>query len=179
MPFQIPEHRLCIEARAGFREDSRHVPVTSYDSAGKEYQQFHQQKSHLFGLFGGSRVGGVSLFVESAFVADADGTAVEGAAVGSRFEQSPVLGDGTVAADIEMIAHCTEPSGLMVSQELFHGIVVVASSGGAVENEEADGIRSVHHPSVFHLGEELALVEHLVLCDGYGKCFLNHIRIKK
>ncbi len=133
----------------------------------------------MFGLFRGSRVGWMSLFVEPAFVADADGTAVEGAAVGSRLEQLPVLGEGTVAADIEMITYCTEPSGLMVSQELFHRIVLVASGGGTVENEEADGIRSVHHPSVFHSGEELALVEHLVLCDGYGKCFLNHISDKK
>ncbi len=41
MSFLIPEHRLCVEAWAGFRKDSRHVPMTSYDSVGKKFQQLH------------------------------------------------------------------------------------------------------------------------------------------
>lgn len=69
----------------------------------------------MFSLFRGACVGGLSLFVQSAFVADTDGAAVEGAVVCSHFKLSSMLGEGTLATDVEMISYGTETSGFVVS----------------------------------------------------------------
>ena len=140
----------------------------------KKLQQPPDERYQLFRLFRRPRVGGMPVLVQSAFVTDADGAPVEGTAMGAHFEQPAVLADGSVAADVEVVADGAEPTGTMVVQELLHGIVAVAAGGGTVEDDVAHRVGGVHHQSAFHFGEELALVEHLLPADSHGKCFLYH-----
>ena len=89
-------------------------------------------------------------------------------------KQLPVAGQGAVLSDVEMITNGSETPCLMVAEQLFHGIILVASGGRAVDDDEADTVRSIHHQSVFHPGQQVALVEHLIPTDNHGKRFLYH-----
>ena len=128
----------------------------------KSSQQFQQQTFQPVGLFRGERVGGMPFGIQSALVAHADGAPVEGTAVGAHLEQAAVLADGSVAADVEVIADGAEAAGTMVVQELLHGIVAVAAGGRAVQDDVAHRVGGVHHQPVLHSGEEFALAEHFL-----------------
>ena len=69
----------------------------------------------MFGLLFGTCVGGVSLVIQSSFVTDPDGATVEGSAVGSHLQQTAVLAEGAVAADVEVVAYGAESSCFMVA----------------------------------------------------------------
>ena len=76
--------------------------------------------------------------IETAFIADADGTAVEGAAMGSYLVEAAVLRHGAITADVEVITHVDESSPQMVAPELLRGVVLVLTGGGAVDDEKSD-----------------------------------------
>lgn len=115
--------------------------------------------------------------IQSALVADADGTAVIWLAVRSHLQQAAVLGQRPVLTDIEMIPDGAEPARLMVAQHLSHRIVMVTSCGRAVKNQETYALRGVHHLAVLHSGEELVLTEHLVPTDSHRKQLFYHSRL--
>ena len=74
-------------------------------------------------LLEGPGVLGFAVGVETAFVADADGAAVEGAAVSAHFIQAAVLGDGAILADVEVIADVDEATLQMIVLELLGSVV--------------------------------------------------------
>ena len=75
-----------------------------------DFQQAGRQLVHGFSLSLGTGIGGASVGVQSAFIADADGVAVVAPAV------SAGLFDGTgsvclpIASDVEVIAYPLEPT---------------------------------------------------------------------
>lgn len=146
-------------------------------SCRKELQQSGQKLFQLLKLLRGKRVGRMSFRVQSTFVAYANGAPVEGAAMGPHFEQSTVLADSTVAADIEVIADGAEPAGTMVAQELLHGVVAVATGSGAVQDDVTHRVGGVHHQSALHPGEEFTLIEHLLPAHSHRECLLYHSTI--
>ena len=152
------------------------VPVSCHQSGRKETVQLPQQFQQCRLLFRRPRVGVFSSSVQSAFVADADGAAVEATRVRPHFQQAPVAGHDTAPADIKMITHGTEAARLVVTQQLFRRIVAVTTGGRAMDDEEADRVRPAHHQPAFHPGQQVALVERLLPADRHGKRFLYHRR---
>ena len=150
--------------------------MTTDYSLGKETPQANKEICQAFGLRRRTGVGRTSLSVESALIADADGTAVVGAAVGAHLQQAAVLGQGAVASDVEVIAHGAEAAGTMVAQQLFGSVVLRTAGGGAVEDEEADARRSVHQLAVLHAGKEGLFAGHLLAADGQGIAVVRHAR---
>ena len=124
-------------------------------------------------LLEGAGVLGFAVGVETAFVADADGAAVEGAAVSAHFIQAAVLGDGAILADVEVIADVDEASREVVVLELLGSVVLGLAGGGAVDDDVADGVGG-HVDAFFDISEELVLGGDLVATDGERKCFLDH-----
>ena len=51
---------------------------------------------------------GFAFGIETAFIADADGTTVEGAAMSADFVKAAVLGGGAILADVEVITDVDE-----------------------------------------------------------------------
>lgn len=151
-----------------------HISVSPYQCLGEKFYQPHQQQDKLFRLFRRPGVGRMALFVQTAFVADAYRATVPRAAVRTHFQQTAMLRHGAVTADVEMIAYCSETAGLVITKQLLGSIVAVAPGGATVEDEVFHRFASLHHRSVLY-GEELALVQHLVLTDHHRKCFLYHI----
>ena len=102
--------------------------------------------------------------IQAAFVAYADGAAVEGAAVCAHFVKAAVLGDGAILADVEVIADVYEASREVVVLELLGSVVLGLAGGGAVDDDIADGVGG-HVDAFFDISEELVLGGDLVATD--------------
>ena len=147
----------------------------SADASLREHlNELHHQEHNLLGLLLRPCVLGISLFVETSLIADAYGAAVEGAAVSTHLEQTAVLRNAPVAADVEMIADGAESARLVVAQERLHGIVPVAWRSRAVEHDVPHTFCRHHRHSILHLREQGSLVEHLLSANGDWKHILYH-----
>ena len=114
--------------------------VTHDEGLRKEAAQLAEQGQQGGALGQGARVFGVTLGIQSAFVADADGVSVVVEAVSAGlFQRSPVV-DFSVAGDVEVVADVTEsavadvvlPAGFRRKGFPFGG-------GAAMNDEETDG----------------------------------------
>lgn len=140
---------------------------------GEYFPELHQQEQQLLALFRRPGIGRMSLLVQPAFVTDANAATIPRVAVGTHFQQLSVLRHSAVAADIEMIAHGAETTGLVVTEQLLGGIVTVAAGGATVEDKISHRFASLHHGTILH-GEKLALVQHFLLTNHHRECFLYH-----
>ena len=82
--------------------------MASDEGFGELFLELDQEGDEGAALGEGAGVLGLAAGIEAAFVADADGAAVEGTAMGADFVQSAVLSGGAVLADIVMIADVDE-----------------------------------------------------------------------
>ena len=96
------------EAGAGFGGGAGHLVVAADEGLRKLLLELYQQGDQGAALRDGSGVFGLAVGIQAAFVADADGAAVEGAAMGADFVKAAVLGGGAVLADVVMIADVDE-----------------------------------------------------------------------
>ena len=135
--------------------------MTHNADPGKEVQEADQQLLQGLALLGRAGVGGMTLGIETAFVADAYRAAVEGTAVGTHLQQTAVLCDLTVATDVEVIAYGTETTGTVVALQLADGIVLVGTGGAAVQDEVT------HAFDALHAGTGLMLLQELTFADDF------------
>ena len=112
--------------------------MTTDDGLGELTMEIEKETDEGSTLLEGAGVLGFAFGIEAAFVADADGAAVEGAAMGADFVKAAVLGDRAILADVEVITDVDEASLQVVVLELLGGVVAVASGGGTVDDDEAD-----------------------------------------
>ena len=162
------------ETGAGLGGGPGHLAVAADEGLGEEAVEAEEEVEQLAALLGGAGVGGAVVVVETSLVADADGAAVVGLAVGSHLEQSAVLGDGARPADVEVVADGAEAPGLVVSEELLYGIVLGGPGGGTVEDDPSHGIRPRHEEPRLVAPEQFALRDDLVAADGQGEGSVDH-----
>ena len=127
---------------------------------------------------GSSLLEGVGVFrfvvgVETTFIADADGTAVEGTTMCADLVKAAMLGGGAILADIEVITYVDKATLQVVVLELLRGVVTVLTRGGAVDDEVTDGVGG-HEDAGLDVCEEFVLGGDQVATDGKRECFLNH-----
>ena len=150
--------------------------MTSDDGVGKLAMEVEEEVDDGSTLLEGASVLGLAVGIETAFVADADGAAVEGAAVSAYFVQAAVLGDGAILADVEVIADVEEASREVVVLELLGSVVLGLAGGGAVDYYIADGVGG-HVEAFLYVCKEVVLGGDLVATDGERECFLDHSRV--
>ena len=114
--------------------------MTSDDGVGELAMEIKKETDEGGSLLECTGVLGFAVSVEAAFVAYADGAAVEGAAVCAHFIQAAVLGDGAILADVEVITHVDEATLHMVVLELLGSVVLGLAGGGAVDDDVSDGV---------------------------------------
>ena len=107
---------------------------------------------------------GFAVGIQAAFVAYADGAAVEGAAVCAHFVKAAVLSDRAILADVEVITHVDEATLQVVVLELLGSVVLGLAGGGAVDDDVADRV-GWHVDAFFDISEELVLGGDLVATD--------------
>ena len=115
----------------------------------------------------------VSVGWPSAFIANADGATVPGAAVRTHFQKLAVLGHTSVTTDIKMIPHRAETSRLVVTEQLLGGVIPGGACGAAMNDDIFHGSGGCHHRAVL-LSEESTFVRDLFLTDYHRESFLNH-----
>ena len=112
--------------------------MTSDDGLGELTMEIEKETDEGSTLLEGAGVLRFALVIKTAFIADADGAAVEGAAMGADFIQAAVLGDRAILADVEVITDVDEASSQVVVLELLGGVVLGLTRGGAVDDEKSD-----------------------------------------
>ena len=124
--------------------------MTSDDGVRKLAMEVEDEGDEGSTLLEGASVLGFAVGVEAAFIADTDGAAVEGAAVGTHFVQFSVLCHRTIFSYIEVVAHVDEASRHVVALELLGSVVLGLAGGGTVDDDEADRV-SGHLNAFFYL----------------------------
>lgn len=170
------KYRPCIQAWASLGRSPGQIAMTADYSLGKEAPQAGKKICQAFGLCRGAGVGRTALSVESALIADADGAAVVWTAVSTHFQQTAMLGQAAVAADVEVIAHGAETAGTMVVQKLFGSVILCTAGGRTVKDEVADTVWSAHQLAVLHTGEEGLFARHLLATNSQGITVVGHVR---
>ena len=147
--------------------------MTTDDGLGELPMEIEKETDEGSSLLEGAGVLRFAFGVETAFIADADGTAVEGTTMGAYFVKAAVLSDSAILADVEVITDVDEAALQVVVLELLGGIVTVLTRGGAVDDEVTDGVGG-HKDAWLDVCEEFVLGGDLVATDGKRKCFLDH-----
>ena len=148
--------------------------MSADEGGGKEVAELAQQVEKLVALLRRSGVSRFAVSVKATLVADAYGAAVVWTAVGTNLKEMTMLSDGTVAADIEMVADGAETTRLVAFEQLLNGEVTVATGGRAVDDDEAHALGTVHEQSWLNTLGEATLGSDLVLTDDYWECFCDH-----
>ena len=92
--------------------------------------------THRLPLRAGAGVGGTTLHVQSAFVADADAVAVVILAVGTHHFQWTTDFNGAVAADHIVITATVLPTtGPVPAVDFAHAALLIRTHGGAVDDD--------------------------------------------
>ncbi len=92
-------------------------------------------------LFDGPGIGRFALLIQPSFVAYTQGTTVIALGMSTYELLVACLGDGAVACDVVVVAR--EPEAIaMVADELHHGVMPIATGGGAVHYDEIDATHS-------------------------------------
>ena len=82
--------------------------MTTDDGLGKLTMEIEKETDEGCTLLEGAGVLGFAFGIETAFIADADGAAVEGAAMSAYLVKAAVLGGGAILADVEVITDVDE-----------------------------------------------------------------------
>ena len=147
--------------------------MTTDDGLGELTMEIEKETDEGSSLLEGAGVLRFAFGIETAFIADADGAAVEGAAMSAHFIQSAMLSGGAILTDIEVITYVDEATLQMVVLQLLWGVVTVLTRGGAVDDEVTDGV-GWHVDAGLNVCEEFVLGGDQVATDGKRECFLDH-----
>ena len=163
-------HQICIllrrlEAGTGLGHGTGHLVMTADDGLGELAMEVEEEADEGGSLLEGASVLGLAVGIETAFIADSDGAAVEGAAVSAYFIQAAVLSHRDILADVVVITDVEEASREVVALELLGGVVLRFARGGAVDDDVADGV-GWHVEAFFYVCEEVVLGGDLVATDG-------------
>ena len=105
---QVGEFFAGLEVGIGLGGGAGHLVVTTDEGFGELFLELDQEGDEGAALGDSAGVLGLAAGIEAAFVADADGAAVEGAAMGADFVKAAVLGGGAILADVIMVADVDE-----------------------------------------------------------------------
>lgn len=83
------------------------------------------------------RIGGNTVFIQSAFVADADALVVPAGGMGANLMHGTTDMNLTVTGDVEMITYTGKSPLQMTSAEGFHRKITVAARGATMNYQEA------------------------------------------
>ena len=147
--------------------------MTTDDGLGELTMEIEKETDEGSSLLEGAGVLRFAFGIETAFIADADGAAVEGAAMSAHLIQAAVLSDRAILTDIEVITYVDEATLQVVVLQLLWSIITVLTRGGAVNNKITDGVRG-HKDAGLNVSEEFVLGGDLVATDGKRECFLDH-----
>ena len=138
LPFGI-KTRTCLGCMWG------EVVMAGDEGLRVELAEDHQQFFQPFALAGRTGIGRMPVRVESALVADTDGTMVQTFYMGTHLTKQARVGGGSVGTDVKMITGRAKTSAPVVAFQLFGCIRPIATGGGTVAHDKADTISGMAH----------------------------------
>ena len=105
---QVGEFFAGLEVWTGLGGGAGHLVVATDEGFGELFLELDQEGDEGAALGDGAGVLGLAAGIQAAFVADADGAAVEGTAMGADLVKAAVLSGGAVLADVIMVADVDE-----------------------------------------------------------------------
>ena len=129
---------LHLKARAIFL-NSGQIAMPYYPGIGVICLQSFQQFLQSFLLLGCTRIGRGTLGIQSAFVADTDGTAVVPLGVGSLRVEGPAGMHYPVASDVVVVADVGKAPVTVVATAVVHGIATGDAGGTTMYHNQVDG----------------------------------------
>ena len=124
-----------IQARTLFRSSPRQVPMPHNLRFRKENLQIPEKVNESRFLFDGHSVARLTLLIKPSFIADADRASIIRSGMSTNLQQHPVLRHRSILTDVEVVADVIKPTRLMVTAQLFHTIVLIASASRAMQNQ--------------------------------------------
>ena len=146
-----------IQARTLFGSSPRQVPMPHDLRFWKENLQIPEKINESRFLFGGHGIARLALLIKPSFIADADRASIIRTGMSPYLQQLAVLRHRTIFSDVEVIADIIKPTCLMVTSQLFHTIVLIASGSRAMQHQKSHRVGRLHVLAVFYSGEECTL----------------------
>ena len=121
----------------------------------KENLQIPEKINESLFLLSCHGVARLALLIEPSLIADADRASVIRSGMSPHLQQLTVLRHRTILTDVEMVADVIKPTSLMVTAQLFHTIVLIASGSRAMQyqifNVVSRHILTLSHNSTFNI----------------------------
>ena len=130
--------RLHLKARAIFLHSGQ-IAVPHYPGIGVICLQSFQQFLQGFLLLGCPCIGRGTLGIQSAFVADTDGTAVVPLGMGTLRVEGPAGMHYPVASDVVVVADVGKAPVTVVATAVVHGIATGATGGTTMYHYQFNG----------------------------------------
>ena len=114
----------------------------------KQLMQLIQQFDNTFSLLRCTSVARLAFLIQTSLIADADRASIIRSGMRTHFQQLAVLRHRTIFSDVEVIADIIKPTCLMVTSQLFHTIVLIASGSRAMQHQKSHRVgRIMYLPS--------------------------------
>ena len=118
-----------------FGSSPRQIPMPHNLRFRKENLQIPEKVNESRFLLSGHGVARLALLIEPSLIADADRASIIRSGMSPHLQQLTVLRHRSILTDVEVVADVIKPTGLMVTAQLFHTIVLIASASRAMQNQ--------------------------------------------
>ena len=150
-----------IQTRTLLWSSPRQVPMAHNLRFRKENLQIPEKINESRFLLSGHGVARLALLIEPSLIADADRASIIRSGMSTNLQQHPVLRHRSILTDVEVVADVIKPTSLMVTAQLFHTIVLIASASRAMQYQKSHRVGRHHVLAVLHFGEEHAFRAYL------------------
>ena len=144
-----------IQTRTLFGSSPRQVPMPYNLRFRKENLQISEKIHESRFLLSGHGVVWLAMLIQSPFITNTDRAFIIRSGMSPHLQQHPMLRHRPILSDIEVIADIIKATGLMVTSQLFHTIVLIASGSRAMQHQIFDifsrHILTLSHNSTFYI----------------------------
>ena len=130
-PFSGFHHPIAILVRT-------QIAMSTYPCDRKILLQGAYQGTHREFLFLRPCIGRKALFVQSAFVGNADAVLIMPTGMGAYLFQRPGTPDITILADVEVVAHTGHSLRAMTTEQVFLGEIYIYPGSSAMHYDDRD-----------------------------------------
>ena len=158
---------VSIQTRTLFWSCPRQIPVPNNLRFRKENLQIPEKIHESLFLLNRHCVARVALLIKTTLIADADRASIIRSGMSTHLQQLSVLCHRTILTNVKVIADIIKPTCLMVTSQLFHTIVLIASACRAMQNQifnvVSRHILTLSHNSTFNTQHSTFNTQHLTL----------------
>ena len=156
-----------IQARTLFGSCPRQIPMPHDLRFRKENLQIPEKIHESLFLLNRHGVARVAFFIQASLIADADRASIIRSGMSTNLQQHPMLRHRSILSDVEVVADVIKPTSLMVTSQLFHTIVLIASASRAMQNQifnvVSRHILTLSHNSTFNIQHSTFNTQHSTL----------------